>query len=56
MHGYGSAEFLRTLHDCVAQLRGRPVTDRGTRHELRLMTKGDPAARPRGALLMAEHS
>lgn len=71
-HGYGSAVFLRTLHDCVAQLRGRPVTDAeragieelaaaftrhelelvpgvddvltelGTRHELRLMTKGDP--------------
>jgi putative hydrolase of the HAD superfamily len=72
-HGYGSAVFLRTLHDCVAQLRGRPVTaaeragieelaaafvrhelelvpgvadvlaELGTRHELRLMTKGDPA-------------
>lgn len=73
VHGYGSAVFLRTLHDCAARLRGRPVTaaeraaidglaaaftrhemellpgvdevlaDLGTRHELRLMTKGDPA-------------
>jgi putative hydrolase of the HAD superfamily len=72
VHGYGSAVFLRTLHDCVAQLRGRPVTaveragldelaaaftrhemelvpgvddvltELGARHELRLMTKGDP--------------
>lgn len=25
-HGYGSAVFLRTLHECVAQLCGRPVT------------------------------
>ncbi|MHA6783741.1 HAD family hydrolase [Pseudonocardia saturnea] len=72
LHGYGSAVFLRTLHECAAQLRGRSVTPAeraaidelaaafarhelelvpgvdevltklGTRHELRLMTKGDP--------------
>ena len=72
-HGYGSAVFLRTLHDCVTHLRHRPVSDAeraeiaelsaalarhdvelvpgvdevltelGARHELRLMTKGNPA-------------
>jgi len=71
-HGYGTAVFLRSLHDCVSHVRGRPVTDAerseiaglaaalvqhemelvpgvedvlaelGRRHELRLMTKGDP--------------
>lgn len=76
-HGYGSAVFLRSLHDCVSHLRGRPATDAeraevaelaaallqhelellpgvedvlaelGTRHELRLMTKGDPVEQQR---------
>ncbi|MBW0116299.1 HAD family hydrolase [Pseudonocardia abyssalis] len=77
LHGYGSAVFLRSLHDCVTHLRGRPATDAeraevaalatallqhelelvpgvadvlaelGTRHELRLMTKGDPVEQQR---------
>ncbi|GAA2562370.1 HAD family hydrolase [Pseudonocardia hydrocarbonoxydans] len=76
-HGYGSAVFLRSLHDCVTHLRGRPVTDAerseiaelaaalvqqqlellpgvedvldelGSRHDLRLMTKGDPVEQER---------
>lgn len=27
VHGYGSAVFLRSLHDCFAQLMQRPVTE-----------------------------
>lgn len=73
LHGYGSAVFLRSLHECVTHVRGRDVseaerleigelaaallqqrelellpgvaevlTELGTRHDLRLMTKGDP--------------
>ncbi len=73
VHGYGSAVFLRTLHDTVERLHGRPVTaaeraeveamaavlvryemelvpgvvdvltELGTRHDLRLLTKGSLA-------------
>jgi putative hydrolase of the HAD superfamily len=72
-HGYGTAVFLRTLHDTVERLRDRPPTPAeraevdalaaalahhemelvpgaaevlaalGRRHDLRLLTKGNPA-------------
>ena len=72
VHGYGSASFLRSLHDCFERLRERPASaaeaDRitglaaalvdhevelmpgvaetldelGTRHDLLLLTKGQP--------------
>lgn len=72
VHGYGTQSLLRSLADCVARLRSRPVTARehakikelaatlidhqvelipgvaetltalGERHDLLLLTKGDP--------------
>jgi putative hydrolase of the HAD superfamily len=77
VHGYGSASFLRSLHDCFARLNQRPTTDAeareieelaaalvfdevelvpgvaetlaelGTRHDLLLLTKGQPAEQQR---------
>ncbi|TQM15962.1 putative hydrolase of the HAD superfamily [Pseudonocardia kunmingensis] len=77
VHGYGSASFLRSLHDCFERLSERPVTDAeareieelaaalafdevelvpgvadtladlGSRHDLALLTKGDPAEQQR---------
>jgi putative hydrolase of the HAD superfamily len=77
VHGYGSASFLRSLHDCFERLSERPVTaaeareieelaaalvfdevelvpgvadtldDLGTRHDLLLLTKGQPAEQQR---------
>ncbi len=72
VHGYGTASFLRSLHDCFERLSERPATaaeareieelaaalvfdevelvpgvaetlaDLGTRHDLLLLTKGEP--------------
>jgi putative hydrolase of the HAD superfamily len=72
VHGYGSASFLRSLHDCFERLNERPadraeadritelagalinhdvelmpgvadtLTELGTRHDLLLLTKGQP--------------
>jgi putative hydrolase of the HAD superfamily len=77
VHGYGSASFLRSLHDCFERLSERPATaaeareieelaaalafeevelvpgvsdtlaDLGTRHDLVLLTKGQPAEQQR---------
>ena len=77
VHGYGTASFLRSLHDCFERLSERPASpteareieelasalvfnevelvpgvaetlaDLGTRHELLLLTKGDPAEQQR---------
>lgn len=77
VHGYGSASFLRSLHDCFEHLSERPATEAeaaeivelwalladhrvelipgvaetltelGSRHELRLLTKGQPAEQQR---------
>jgi putative hydrolase of the HAD superfamily len=77
VHGYGSASFLRSLHDCFERLSERPATDAeaaaiaelgalladhrvellpdvaetlaelGSRHELLLLTKGQPAEQQR---------
>jgi putative hydrolase of the HAD superfamily len=77
VHGYGSASFLRSLHDCFERLGERPATeaeareieelaaalafdevelvpdvaatlaDLGSRHDLTLLTKGDPAEQQR---------
>jgi putative hydrolase of the HAD superfamily len=77
VHGYGSASFLRSLHDCFERLSERPATaaesreieelaaalvfdevelvpgvaetlaDLGTRHDLLLLTKGEPAEQQR---------
>ena len=77
VHGYGSASFLRSLHDCFARLSERPasdaeareieelaaalafdevelvpdvaatLTDLGSRHDLALLTKGDPTEQQR---------
>jgi putative hydrolase of the HAD superfamily len=77
VHGYGTASFLRSLHDCFERLNERPassaeareieelasalvshevelvpgvaetLTELGTRHELLLLTKGDPAEQQR---------
>src|SRR5690606_3889877 len=77
VHGYGTASFLRSLHDCFERLSERPVgpaeareieqlaaalvadevelvlgvaetlAELGSRHELMLLTKGDPAEQPR---------
>ncbi|MGQ0575852.1 MAG: HAD family hydrolase [Pseudonocardia sp.] len=77
VHGYGSASFLRSLHDCFERLSERPATpaeaaeivelgrllaehrvelipgvadalgELGTRHDLRLLTKGQPAEQQR---------
>lgn len=77
VHGYGTASFLRSLHDCFERLSQRPVTpaeareieelaaalvshevelvpgvaetltDLGSRHDLLLLTKGDPAEQQR---------
>lgn len=77
VHGYGSASFLRSLHECFEQLVHRPASDAeareiltlgerladhevelipevaetladlATRHDLRLMTKGQPAEQQR---------
>ena len=76
-HGYGSASFLRSLHDCFERLSQRPATDAerdaiadlaarlvdhevellpgvaatldelATRHDLLLLTKGQPAEQQR---------
>ena len=73
VHGYGTASFLRSLHDCFERLSERPATpgeareieelaaalvldevelvpgvaetlaELGSRHELLLLTKGEPA-------------
>jgi putative hydrolase of the HAD superfamily len=77
VHGYGTASFLRSLHDCFERLSERPagaaeareidelaaalvfdevelvpgvadtLTDLGSRHELVLLTKGEPAEQQR---------
>jgi putative hydrolase of the HAD superfamily len=77
VHGYGSASFLRSLHDCFERLNERPVStdeadaiselaaalvnhevelvpgvadtldELGTRHDLLLLTKGQPAEQQR---------
>jgi putative hydrolase of the HAD superfamily len=77
VHGYGTASFLRSLHDCFERLSERPVTaaeareieelaaalvfdevelvpgvaetlaELGGRHELLLLTKGEPAEQQR---------
>jgi putative hydrolase of the HAD superfamily len=77
VHGYGSASFLRSLHDCFERLNRRPVSDAetaeiqalaaalvfdevelmpavaetltelGTRHDLLLLTKGNPVEQQR---------
>ncbi|QYN35655.1 HAD family hydrolase [Pseudonocardia sp. DSM 110487] len=77
VHGYGTAGFLRSLHDCFERLSERPaspaeareieqlasalvfnevelvpgvaetLTDLGARHDLLLLTKGDPAEQQR---------
>jgi putative hydrolase of the HAD superfamily len=77
VHGYGTASFLRSLHDCFERLSERPatpaeaheieelaaalvshevelvpgvaetLTDLGSRHDLLLLTKGDPAEQQR---------
>ncbi|MGE3284819.1 MAG: HAD family hydrolase [Pseudonocardia sp.] len=77
VHGYGSASFLRSLHECFEQLVQRPASaaeareiaalgarladhevelipdvaetlaDLATRHDLRLVTKGQPAEQQR---------
>jgi putative hydrolase of the HAD superfamily len=77
VHGYGSASFLRSLHDCFERLSERPATaaeareiselaralvfeevelvpgvaetlsELGARHDLLLLTKGDPAEQQR---------
>ena len=76
-HGYGTASYLRSLHDCFERLSERPasaaeareierlasaltfhevelmpgvaetLTDLGTRHDLLLLTKGDPTEQQR---------
>lgn len=76
-HGYGSASFLHSLHDCFERFATRPATDAeraeitglaarlvdhdvelmpgvaetlaalGTRHDLLLLTKGQPAEQQR---------
>jgi putative hydrolase of the HAD superfamily len=77
VHGYGSASFLRSLHDCFERLSERPanaaeareieelaaalvfdevelvpgvaetLADLGARHDLLLLTKGEPAEQQR---------
>lgn len=77
VHGYGTASFLRSLHDCFERLSERPagpaeageieelaaalvshevelvpgvaetLTELGGRHELMMLTKGDPAEQQR---------
>ena len=77
VHGYGSASFLRSLHDCFERLSERPATtaesreieelaralvfhevelvpgvaetlaELGSRHDLLLLTKGEPAEQQR---------
>jgi putative hydrolase of the HAD superfamily len=77
VHGYGTASFLRSLHDCFERLSERPagpaeareieelaaalashevelvpgvaetLTELGGRHDLMLLTKGDPAEQQR---------
>lgn len=77
VHGYGTASFLRSLHDCFERLSERPacaaeareieelaaalvcaevelvpgvaetLAELGRRHELLLLTKGDPAEQQR---------
>ncbi|TQM35828.1 HAD family hydrolase [Pseudonocardia cypriaca] len=77
VHGYGTASFLRSLHDCFERLSERPagpaeareieelaaalvshevelvpgvaetLTELGGRHDLMMLTKGDPAEQQR---------
>jgi len=77
VHGYGTASFLRSLHDCFERLSERPASpaeareieelavalvfdevelvpgvaetlaELGARHDLLLLTKGDPAEQQR---------